>query len=99
MAIFNLLLAVAMIVLSQKTGMGRDQHKEDMLAYMAHVYIGPWGGVYYGEWAVRIVNRLLRPLTQDLQVVNGFSSSQIRLYITTQNQTTLTTIRARMGDL
>ena|SRR5438105_8125357 len=52
-----------------------------------------------GEWAVRIVNRLLRPLTQDLQVVNGFSSSQIRLYITTQNQTTLTTIRARMGDL
>jgi hypothetical protein len=51
------------------------------------------------EWAGRIVNRLLRPLNQDLQVVNGFSSAQIRFYIKTQNQTTLTTIRSRMGDL
>jgi amino acid transporter len=51
-AVFNLLLAIVMISLSPT--MGREDHKEDMLAYMAKVYIGPWG-----EWPVRILGGLL----------------------------------------
>jgi nucleotide-binding universal stress UspA family protein len=60
-AVFNLLLAIAMIALSQIPGqeMSRDAHKEDMLAYMAHHYIGAIKGIYFGEWAVRIISGLL----------------------------------------
>ncbi|MDB5294361.1 MAG: amino acid permease [Phycisphaerales bacterium] len=49
-AVFNLLLALIMISLDP----GREAHKEDMLAYMARQYIGPWG-----EWPVRILGGLL----------------------------------------
>lgn len=49
-ALFNLLLAIAMIALP----IGREDHKADMLAYLAGHYVG---GV--GEWAVRIIGGLL----------------------------------------
>lgn len=55
-AVFNLLLAIVMISLAQpeNPAMGRESHKEDMLAFMASSYIGP-----IGEWPVRILGGLL----------------------------------------
>jgi len=50
-------------------------------------------------WANRIVNRLFRPLQNDLAVVTRFNTPQIRVYIQTGNQLTLKTIRHRMNDL
>lgn len=49
-AFFNLLLCIAMISLAP----GRDEHTEDMLAFMAGQYLGTWG-----EWTVRIIGGLL----------------------------------------
>jgi hypothetical protein len=51
------------------------------------------------EWAQRVVNILLRPLNKDLAVVTSFDNPQIRLFIASQNQTTLQIIRTRMNDL
>jgi amino acid transporter len=51
-AVFNILLAVCMV--SQLTSDQQDAHKEDMLAFLASSYIGPWA-----EWSVRIVGGLL----------------------------------------
>jgi hypothetical protein len=51
------------------------------------------------EWAQRVVNRLLRPLSQDLVVLNNFNNPQVRVYIVTQNQQALDTIHNRLGDL
>jgi len=48
---FNLLLAVAMVAIFP---LSRDAHTEDMMAFMAHHYVGAWG-----EWPVRIVGGLL----------------------------------------
>jgi amino acid transporter/nucleotide-binding universal stress UspA family protein len=50
-AVFNLLLALIMVATS---GLGREGHKEDMLAFLAGHYIGP-----LGEWPVRIVGGIL----------------------------------------
>jgi hypothetical protein len=51
------------------------------------------------EWAQRVVNRLLRPLSQDLPVITNFASAQVRAYIVTGNEQALQTIHARLGDL
>jgi hypothetical protein len=51
------------------------------------------------EWAKRVVDRLLRPLNRDLQVVNGFNDPNVLVYIANQNPTTLRIIRNRLGDL
>jgi hypothetical protein len=51
------------------------------------------------EWATRIVNRFLRPLNKDLSVLNGFNSPDIRLFIASQNPTTLKIIDQRLQDL
>jgi hypothetical protein len=51
------------------------------------------------EWADRIVNIFLRPLNKDLAVVSSFNNPQIRLYIASQNPTTLRIIKNRMNDL
>jgi hypothetical protein len=51
------------------------------------------------EWALRVVNRFLRPLSQDLVVLNNFNSPTVRAYIVTQNQQALQTIHTRLGDL
>ena len=70
-ALFNLLLAVAMIALTDPTmtdPIGREAHKEDMMAYMAFVYIGPWG-----EWLVRIVAGVLL-LSATNTAINGLLS-------------------------
>jgi len=63
-AMFNLLLCVAMVALAP----AREAHTEDMLAYMAHYYIGPWG-----EWPVRIIGGLLL-LSATNTAVNGLMS-------------------------
>jgi hypothetical protein len=51
------------------------------------------------EWAKRVVDMLLRPLNRDLQIVNGFNSPQVMIYIADQNPTTLRIIRNRLNDL
>jgi hypothetical protein len=51
------------------------------------------------EWALRIVNSLLRPLNRDLQVVNGFNDPNVMVYIANKNPTTLRIIRTRLTDL
>jgi amino acid transporter len=63
-AAFNLILAVGMIALAPS----REAHTEDMLAYMAHEFIGPWG-----EWPVRILGGLLL-LSATNTAVNGLMS-------------------------
>jgi len=50
-------------------------------------------------WARRVVRRFLTPLNQDLQVLNGLNSPQIRIFIASGNQTTLGVINRRMNDL
>ena len=64
-AIFNLVLAAAMCAI---TPMGREAHTEDMLAYMAKVYVGS-----LGEWPVRILGGLLL-LSATNTAVNGLMS-------------------------
>jgi amino acid transporter len=64
-AVFNLLLAIAMVAISQ---LPREGHKEDMLAFLAHHYVGAWG-----EWPVRIVGGLLL-LSATNTAVNGLMS-------------------------
>jgi amino acid transporter len=50
-AIFNILLAIFMLNIFP---LDREQHVNDMLAYLSLQYVGKWG-----EWAVRIVGGLL----------------------------------------
>jgi hypothetical protein len=52
-----------------------------------------------GEWADRVVNIFLRPINKDLNVVTNFDNPQIRLFIASQNPTTLRIIKSRMNDL
>src|SRR5205823_6864362 len=61
---FNRLLCLAMVALAP----AREAHTEDILAYMAEYYIGPWG-----EWPVRIIGGLLL-LSATNTAVNGLMS-------------------------
>jgi amino acid transporter len=63
-AAFNMLLALIMVSVNTP----RDAHKEDMLAYLAHHFIGVWG-----EWPVRIIGGLLL-LSATNTAVNGLLS-------------------------
>lgn len=63
-ALLNLLLALAMVALAPD----RAAHKEDMLAHMARMYVGPWG-----EWPVRIIGGLLL-LSATNTAINGLTS-------------------------
>jgi uncharacterized protein YceK len=51
------------------------------------------------QWAHRVVDWFLRPLSADLPVIQNFTNSQVLLYIQTGNQQTIETINARMNDL
>jgi hypothetical protein len=51
------------------------------------------------EWAKRIVDLFLRPLNQDLRVVNGLNTPDIIIEVTNQNATTLAILKRRLGDL
>jgi amino acid transporter len=50
-AVFNVLLA---LIVAATQGVGRENHKNDMLAFLGFTYIGPWG-----EWTVRIIGGIL----------------------------------------
>ena len=65
-ALFNLVLAIVMIALADRTT--RDEHTEDMLAFLAREFIGPWG-----EWPVRIIAGALL-LSATNTAVNGLMS-------------------------
>ena len=64
-AVFNLLLALMMLAIPI---LSRDAHKEDMMAFLAGIYLGPWG-----EWPVRIVGGALL-LSATNTAVNGLMS-------------------------
>ena len=64
-AVFNLVLAVAMVAIMP---LPREAHTADMLAFMAHYYVGAWG-----EWPVRVVGGLLL-LSATNTAVNGLMS-------------------------
>jgi amino acid transporter len=64
-ALFNLLLCVAMVAIMP---LNREAHKEDMLAFMAKWYVGPWG-----EWPVRVIGGMLL-LSATNTAVNGLMS-------------------------
>jgi uncharacterized protein YceK len=51
------------------------------------------------QWAHRVVDWFLRPLSADLPVIQNYTNSQVLLYIQTGNQQTIQTINARMNDL
>ena len=63
-ALFNLLLAVAMVTLAP----ARGAHTGDMMAYIARQGLGAWG-----EWTVRIIGGLLL-LSATNTAVNGLMS-------------------------
>ena len=51
------------------------------------------------EWAQRIVQRFLRPLNRDLEILNNLNKPAVRFYITTGETETLKVIDLRMNDL
>ena len=51
------------------------------------------------DWALRVVEILMRPMNQDLTVVNGFQDPQIIIYIANQNPATIRIIKRRLNDL
>jgi hypothetical protein len=51
------------------------------------------------EWAGRIVNRLMRPMNKNLMVLGTLNNPQIKIYIESENPTTLRIINNRMTDL
>jgi hypothetical protein len=51
------------------------------------------------EWAGRIVNRLMRPMQKNLEVLSTLNNPQIKIYIESQNPTTLRILNNRMKDL
>src|SRR5947207_8709141 len=67
-----MLLALAMVALVGMTGLNLEAHKEDMLAYLAHVYTYNYIG-HIGEWSVRIIGGLLL-LSATNTAVNGLMS-------------------------
>jgi amino acid transporter len=71
-AVFNLLLALAMVALAGTPALTRQSHKEDMLAYLANVYTYKYIG-HVGEWSVRIIGGLLL-LSATNTAVNGLMS-------------------------
>lgn len=64
-AIFNIVLSVVMLAIYP---LDREQHVNDMLAFMSGQYVGAWG-----EWGVRIVGGLLL-LSAGNTAVNGLMS-------------------------
>ena len=51
------------------------------------------------QWARRVVDVVLRPLNQDLVVLQNFDNPQVRIYIASRNVQTLRIIHRRLGDL
>jgi hypothetical protein len=51
------------------------------------------------EWAFRVVDRVLRPLNKDLQIVNGLSNPQTVIYLGSGNKTTLNVVNKALDDL
>jgi hypothetical protein len=51
------------------------------------------------QWAQRVVDWFMRPLSADIAVINSFDNPQVRLYVQSGNQQAIETINARMNDL
>lgn len=64
-AIFNIILSICMLSIFP---VDREQHVNDMLAFLSGQYVGAWG-----EWGVRIVGGLLL-LSAGNTAVNGLTS-------------------------
>ncbi len=64
-AVFNVLLALVMLSIFP---LDRDEHKNDMLAFLSGHYLGVWG-----EWSVRILGGVLL-LSASNTAINGLMS-------------------------
>jgi hypothetical protein len=51
------------------------------------------------EWALRLVEQLIRPTNQDIETLTTLNNPQTKLFIVQGNETTLEVIRERMNDL
>lgn len=51
------------------------------------------------EWAGRVVNRLIRPMNRNIEVLGTLDDPQTTIYIQTQNKTTLDVLDRRLNDL
>ena len=51
------------------------------------------------QYATAVVNRLLRPLTKDLSVLNALNSPDVKLYLLTAQPTTVRILKQRLLDL
>jgi hypothetical protein len=51
------------------------------------------------EWAGRVVNKLMRPMNKNLQVLGTLNNPEIKIYLESQNPTTLRVLNNRMKDL
>jgi hypothetical protein len=91
MKLFLILVCVAALL----SGCGSGKSSENAvkpLALMPRAESEP-------EWAIRVVNRFLRPLNNDLRVVNGLHDPTVVVYITNQNKTTLSVVDKGLADL
>src|ERR687897_434625 len=51
------------------------------------------------EWAQRIVNRLMRPMNRDLEILATLNNVQTKLFIQQGNEDTLEVLEESMSDL
>jgi hypothetical protein len=51
------------------------------------------------EWAGRIVNRLLRPMNRDIEILLALNNPQTKIFIQERIQTTIGIVNRRMRDL
>jgi hypothetical protein len=86
----------ALLVLVALLAAGCGSHKKSESTTLPHVLPN---AATPDEWAQRVVDRFLRPMNSDLQVVTNFNNPQIRLFIASANPTTIRVINTRMRDL
>jgi hypothetical protein len=51
------------------------------------------------EWIDRLVNRFLRDMNENLNIVNALRTTQVMVYLRTGNETTVGILQRRMADL
>jgi hypothetical protein len=87
---FSLLLCV--VALLAGCGSGSKQSAPTMVTVLAPADSEQ-------EWASRVVDRFLRPMNKDLQVVNGLSNPQTVIYLGSGNKTTLNVVNQALDGL
>lgn len=85
--LFVLLLSVALL----SVGCGSDK-KESGPAILPRAETA-------AEWAIRVVDGLMRPTNRDIEVLTTLNNPQTKVLIEQGNETTLNVLNTRMNDL